>query len=987
MDILVYNEIEYGKLKKQFDKTVDYLKANDFKSADVKKMVNTGFYRAKLDDTNRLLFKYTRIEGKTFLLLLEIIFNHDYDKSRFLNGSIVDESKLISIKTEKDFVEEESTPLAYVNQKQKSFHILDKILSFDEIQDEIFRLPSPVIIIGSAGSGKTALTLEKIKTLSGKVLYTTLSNYLVENSKNIYYSYDYENEKQEVDFMSFQEYLSTIEVPAGKEIDFRTFEQWIWRFKQSHKIKDAYKIYEEFKGVMTGSIVDKPYLSKEEYLNLGVKQSIFLQEERELVYDVFKKYIDFLNEGKYYDSNLVAFQYLPKIEKIYDFVVVDEVQDITNVQLFSIIKSLKIPTNFILCGDSNQIVHPNFFSWANIKTLFYKQELKGNIIRVLSTNYRNTPEVTGIANQLLLIKNARFGSIDKESNYLVKSNSQHKGDVQFLENLPKTKQELNQKTKKSAKFAVIVMRNEDKDEARKYFQTPLLFSIHEVKGLEYENIILFNIISSYEKEFRELTSGVSKEQLQAESLVYARAKDKTDKSLDEYKFYVNALYVAMTRAIKNLYVVETNKKHALLELLNLTNFSSQVNLKEQNSSAEEWQREANRLEKQGKNEQADAIRNQVLQIKPVPWEVITADKLKEAMSKAFLPDIFNKKAKDIVYENALYYGDGKIMEELSDLKYRPADEDRWKKERTAIIARKFQMYLKDDLKALEPLLQKHGLDFRNEVNLTPFMLALTNYAPKILEYLIKNGAKKDLVDNNRKNATHLLFLQTYINNKKENLNKGYPLIKNESLRLKIKNKFIKIDNHQAEYFMLTYMLSILRNFLEKPIKKDPKYRTYNPPVGTFETSVFLDFYEGLTHHTIAEYRTKRSYISSILSKNEIRLDSLYNKKLWMRVSTGQYILNPLLEIWIENQWINVYDWIDFENIRKKNKEESKNKKVFDFQTSRQTILFNDIVSYKNMLLKDDAILPDTDGKEEKSTEKTATTNTKKASAKNKKTDK
>ena len=72
MEVLTYNEIDYGKLKKQFDKTVEYLKNKDFKSADVKKMVNTGFYRAKLDDTNRLLFKYTKIEGKTYLLLLEI---------------------------------------------------------------------------------------------------------------------------------------------------------------------------------------------------------------------------------------------------------------------------------------------------------------------------------------------------------------------------------------------------------------------------------------------------------------------------------------------------------------------------------------------------------------------------------------------------------------------------------------------------------------------------------------------------------------------------------------------------------------------------------------------------------------------------------------------------------------------------------------------------------------------------------------------------
>jgi ankyrin repeat protein len=688
-----------------------------------------------------------------------------------------------------------------------------------------------------------------------------------------------------------------------------------------------------------------------------------LANERELIYDLFKKYLEFLGEKKYYDSNLIAYEYLPKVSRDYDFVVVDEVQDITNVQLYSIIKALKIPTNFILCGDSNQIVHPNFFSWANIKTLFYKQDLKGNLIRVLSTNYRNTPEVTNIANQLLLIKNARFGSIDKESNYLVKSNSQHKGEVQFLENLPKIKQELNQKTKKSAKFAVIVMRNEDKAEARKYFQTPLLFSIHEVKGLEYENIILFNIISDYEKEFRELTLGVNKADLQIESLTYARAKDKTDKSLDEFKFYINALYVAMTRAIKNLYVVETNKKHALLELLELTNFSSQINLKEQNSSAEEWQREANRLEKQGKTEQAEAIRKEVLQLKPVPWEVITHDKLKEAEAKAFDPELFNKKAKDVIYEYALFYGNDQLMKKLSSLKYRPADDGRWQKERAGIINRKFQPYIKDDLKAVEPLLQKHGLDFRNEINLTPFMMAVMHGALKIIDYLLKNGVKTNLSDNYGKNAMQMCFLNAHITHKREALNRVYPLLKNESLRLKIKNKFIKLDNQQAEYFMLHFMLSILSNFIREPQKKDKSQWSYLHYMPTFETSVFLDFYQGLGHHTLPEYRSKRSYLSSILGKNEVRSTNPYSKKLWVRIMNGHYIINPLLEIMVNEEWINVYDWVNFGEIEAQLSKKTHSRNADWKQTTKENV-YREVIKYRELLKKDNAILPDGDGEPE-----------------------
>jgi AAA+ ATPase superfamily predicted ATPase len=100
----------------------------------------------------------------------------------------------------------------------------------------VLNLPIPLIIIGSAASGKTALMLEKIKTLKGKVLYVTLSPYLTENSRNLYYAHNYYNEGQEVEFLSLYEYLSAIEVPKGKEVDFKAFEQWIWRYRTGYII-------------------------------------------------------------------------------------------------------------------------------------------------------------------------------------------------------------------------------------------------------------------------------------------------------------------------------------------------------------------------------------------------------------------------------------------------------------------------------------------------------------------------------------------------------------------------------------------------------------------------------------------------------------------------------------------------------------------------------------------------------------------------------
>jgi superfamily I DNA/RNA helicase len=203
------------------------------------------------------------------------------------------------------------------------------------------------------------------------------------------------------------------------------------------------------------------------------------------LYDVFEKYQAWLAETKQYDLNLIAQAWMSKAQAQYDFVVVDEVQDLTPIQLALVLKTLKHHKHFLLCGDSNQIVHPNFFSWAQVKSLFWQDQKQAEkqALQVLSANFRNGQEATRVANQLLKIKHRRFGSIDRETNFLVQAIGGDQGAVQLMTDKDADKKALDQQIKRSTQFAVLVMRDEDKAEARKHFSTPLLFSIHEAKGL------------------------------------------------------------------------------------------------------------------------------------------------------------------------------------------------------------------------------------------------------------------------------------------------------------------------------------------------------------------------------------------------------------------------------------------------------------------------------------------------------------------------
>jgi len=225
---------------------------------------------------------------------------------------------------------------------------------------------------------------------------------------------------------------------------------------------------------------------------------------------------------------------------VYDFAVIDEVQDLTRAQLALILACLKHPDAFLLCGDTHQIVHPNFFSWAAVRALFWEGRDASpdttQPVALLRANFRNTQAVTQLGNRLLKIKHARFGSVDRESSFLIECATREIGTVQLLDATSATLREIDARTRTSARHAVIVLRDEDKPAAKAQFHTPLVFSVHEAKGLEYPHVVLFDLVSSQRAAFAEIAEGISERGLNQDDLSFRRARDKADKSLELYKF-------------------------------------------------------------------------------------------------------------------------------------------------------------------------------------------------------------------------------------------------------------------------------------------------------------------------------------------------------------------------------------------------------------------------------------------------------------------
>jgi hypothetical protein len=959
---LQYKDLDLRRVRPAFDKVRAAIEADDFRSPDVKKLNVGPYFRAKLDYANRLLLQFVRVdqEGRveTVCLALEVIENHAYEKSRFLRGAVVDEAKIErdpDVEAAAPGLTDGSTPLRWLGPSRTHFELLDKPIVFDDAQHTAFRHPAPLFVIGSAGSGKTAVTLARLREAEGRVLYVTLSAYLAQSARALHAAHGFENPKQEVDFLSYRELLETLRVPPGREVTLPAFAAWCERHRQAMRLLaggaselDAQALFEEFRGVI-GAQPGGPLLLAD-YLALGTRQSLLNPAQRELAHGLFQRYRAWLAEAGLYDSNLVAEAWRTEIAvpagPVYDFVVIDEVQDLTPVQLALVLALLKAPGQFILCGDSHQIVHPNFFSWAALKSLFW-QGLAGDAaqrqpLQLLQANFRNTRAVTDLANRLLKIKQARFGSVDRESNFLVRSTASEAGEVTLVPARDAAVKALDAATRQSAQHAVIVLRDDDKPAARARFRTPLVFSVHEAKGLEYPHVLLLDIVSGQRQAYAEVCDGVQPADLEADELDYRRAKDKADKSLELYKFYVNALYVAMTRAVQTLTLVESDVGHPLLALMGLQAGDAQAQAVRV-STREEWAQEARKLQLQGKEEQAQAIRDAFLQHKTVPWTPWSRALVEELLPKAL--DLKNPSAKprQMLFDYALWHGQHQWVTALGKANFAAARQlledgefagagtvmpsryafrdDRWdglqaltRKTVASVRQRHLQPW---EAKKFRDLLQQadtFGPDHATPVGATPLMLAAMAGNAPLVQALLDKGADPQWRDD----FGHTAWDSAVSRALQEpgfagrGLAAVFSLLAPAVLDVQTGGRLVRLERWQGEYWVLTLMLAGLKTQWSRCVTCQVEPHKY--PRGFFAEQLH-DVLAQLPAWLWPDKRRKRSYINQVLARAE--LSSAYQpaRKLWVRASNGHYLPNPALQLRSVDTWTSVYtvmalDWVD-----------------------------------------------------------------------------
>jgi len=142
----------------------------------------------------------------------------------------------------------------------------------------------------------------------------------------------------------------------------------------------------------------------------------------------------------------------------------------------------------------------------------------------------------------------------------------------------------------------------------------------------------------------------------------------------------------------------------------------------------------------------------------------------------------------------------------------------------------------------------------------------------------------------------------------------------DSIKIMVKDRMIKIPNRAMEYFLLNIFMTLQDTIINasrsKWEDKGLKARDLERVVAQYPELIMPD------------YRKRRTYISSLLSKNEIDGNNPYNNALFIRIGRGHYCINPELSVSVADKWVNIYEFTGLQKAVKLTQEE-KERQVID----------------------------------------------------------
>lgn len=331
-----------------------------------------------------------------------------------------------------------------------------------------------------------------------------------------------------IDMLQVQRY---IELDVSKE-KFRLCKELniICQFIDRHG-----QLSEEFRKILIQEYNDvissQTELEENEYDRLSKDYTIFTKEEQEKIKSIFKRYKNYtksLRKNNFYEEGELVRCALQESKPRYDYMVIDEVQDLTEVQVYYLCQLLKKKMNVFVCGDFHQTINPTFFHAGRIESIFkFLGGIKNFEKTKLDRNYRSSESIVDFANHVAELRrksingSADFEYKEKPMRGFTKKPYWFTGD----------KEQLLRRLIDKSYVLIVVPHEQSKQELIQLIPQlePSILTVTEAKGIENKYVITYNIISAFKEQWREIMG-------------------ETKLRSEVHRYYFNVLYVAITRA-------------------------------------------------------------------------------------------------------------------------------------------------------------------------------------------------------------------------------------------------------------------------------------------------------------------------------------------------------------------------------------------------------------------------------------------------------
>ena len=308
-------------------------------------------------------------------------------------------------------------------------------------QVEAIYSPSPILINGQAGTGKTSMlavraawviAYERGKGLPVKLLCTAYSQKVVEVLRKyiddaLIYKHRQKAKADEdgsCEFLSFPEVLRRL-LPEQSRARYQSsdsrvgFGRFNREFLQREKRFGRFRrLTPEFAWYVVRSLLkglrESTPLTVDDFFSEGstIPKKFFSEitaDDLREVISLNERYTAWLRDNSYYDDLDLAFDAWNVVKNSapqhYDEIYLDEAQDLTRVE-FRVLEALLKPESTLpskgiriaLAGDPQQTINPTGFNWTHIRALFYKgQPLRQTNFEL---NQRTPQPIVNLANAI-----------------------------------------------------------------------------------------------------------------------------------------------------------------------------------------------------------------------------------------------------------------------------------------------------------------------------------------------------------------------------------------------------------------------------------------------------------------------------------------------------------------------------------------------------------------------------------------------------------